>query len=327
MKYKWKAVDLSKIKTISIKDRENLVSIHDFADIPSEGDDFIAFLSKLPKTKHRTNAGDSLRDLVKKIYYAKDKNKPVLWALGPHVIKYGLSSLIIELMKRGFISAILTTGAGAIHDTEIALIGETSEEMSGQIVTGKFGMAYETGEIINTAAKEAYKNNEGFGYSLGKLIIERDLPYKDYSIIANAYKLNIPVTIHVAIGTDIIHMHPTMDGAATGFATFFDFRLVAGILKDFGDGGVFINIASAVILPEILVKSLTIANNLTNGKIRNYTTANFDHLSEYRPLMNVVRRSTIGGGVGYEIIGRIEIIIPLLANMLINLTYKNNLNF
>ncbi|MBN1551595.1 hypothetical protein JW979_09005, partial [bacterium] len=316
--------DLSQIKRISIRDRMNLVKVTDFAKVPDKNSGFMTFLESLPTIKHRTNAAESLSVLVHRIIDSKDSGKPVTWALGPHIIKYGLSPLIIEMMDQGVVQCILTNGAGAIHDTEIALIGETSEEMAGHISQGTFGMAEETGAFINQAVFDASNQSLGFGQALGKKILSEDLPFKEFSIIAQAVKRHIPVTVHVAIGTDIIHMHPDMDGKATGEATFTDFRLFVSIMRLFANGGVHLNIGSTVVLPEVFVKASTCANNLNKKPFRQYTTANFDHLSEYRPLMNVVRRGSLDGGEGFEIIGRMEIMIPLFIRLLLAALRKEN---
>lgn len=310
--------DLTHIRRISIKQRDNLVNVKNFAKVPSPKSGLLDFLHSLPTIQHRTNAALSLMKIIERMITARNNHLPISWAIGPHVIKYGLSPLIIDLMDRGFIQCILFNGAGAIHDTEIALIGETSEEMGGHISTGDFGMAEETGVFINKAAKEAARSNEGFGRTLGRFIIDHHLPFAEFSLLAQAARRNIPLTIHSAIGTDIIHMHPDMDGGETGKATFTDFRIFISVLRKFTGGGVHLNIGSTVILPEVFVKAMTCANNLNGKPASGYTTCNFDHSSEYRPLMNVVNRGSMDGGEGFEIIGRMEIMIPLLARLLVD---------
>jgi hypothetical protein len=309
--------DLSKIKRAPISSRRNLVNVQDFSRVPAPNSGFLEFMDSLPKIKHRTNAATSLITLVDRILSAKNFGQPITWALGPHIVKYGLSPLIIELMNHGCVQAIQTNGAGAIHDTEIALIGETSEEMEGHISRGDFGMAEETGVFLNAAAKDASTKSIGFGEAIGRKILADSLPFQEHSLIAQAVSKNIPVTVHVAIGTDIIHMHPDMDGSATGDGTFTDFRIFVAVLQKFLNGGVHLNVGSTVILPEIYVKAMTCANNLNGRACKNYTTVNFDHLSEYRPLMNVVRRGSADGGEGFEIIGRMELMIPLLIRILL----------
>jgi len=312
-----RAADLSKVRTVPLRSRPNLVGIKDFAKAVEKGSSFGAFMDSFCAIEHRVDAASNLRNLVASIGKAKRKRKPIVWGLGPHLIKYGLSPLIIHLMKKGYVSAIAMNGACAIHDAEIALIGETSEEMAGEIETGRFGMAAETGEFINAAARTAYEQGLGFGESLGGKLRAAKAPFRKHSLLASAHALSLPATVHVAIGTDIVHMHPTMDGAATGAASFRDFRILTEVMKGLGHGGVYINIASTVILPEVFLKTLTAANNLLRRPIRDFTTANFNHLSEYRPLMNVVRRPMEGVGRGYEIIGRIEIMIPLLVRAIL----------
>jgi hypothetical protein len=317
MESEHKPADMSKIRRVSISKRTNLVSVRKFAKALAPGGGFLDFLDSLPMIEHRTNAAVSLRLLIDRICMAREKSRPVSWAIGPHIIKYGLSPLIIQLMKEGLVQCLLFNGAGAIHDTEIAMIGETSEEMGGHISAGDFGMAEETGVFINGAAQTAGELNIGFGEALGQRILDQRLPYSDISLFAQAALMNIPATIHAAIGTDIVHMHPDMDGAATGRASFTDFRIFVTVLRDFSFGGVHINIGSTVILPEVYVKAMTCANNLNGAPAQEFTTVNFDHLSEYRPLMNVVQRGSMDGGEGFEIIGRMEIMIPLLTRLLI----------
>lgn len=307
--------DLTQIKRVPIAQRTNLVKVKDFARVPDINAGLLELLDCLPKIKHRTNAAVSLITVVERIKRARQQKNPVSWALGPHVIKYGLTPLIVELMDLGIVQHILTNGAGAIHDVEIAMIGETSEEMGGHISQGDFGMAEETGSFINSAALHALDNNAGFGQTIGRQILEQNLPFQDYSLIAQAVKRNIPVTIHVAMGTDIIHMHPDMDGQATGAATYHDFRTFVSTLMRLS-GGVHLNIGSTVVLPEVFVKAITAANNLNGYPTKDYTTVNIDHLSEYRPLMNVVKRGSMDGGEGFEIIGRMELLVPLLVRIL-----------
>lgn len=317
MKQDYGYADLTKIKTVEIAQRTNLVHVDEFATVPKPAAGFSKFLETLPRVGHRTNAAQSFRQVVAGILEAVARQKPITWALGPHVVKYGLSPLFIELMDRGAVSAVLFNGASAIHDAEIALIGQTSEEMAGEIQTGRFGMAKETGEILNGAAKLAYDRNIGYGQALGQWIVDHDLPFSRYSLLAAAYHRSIPVTVHVAFGTDIVHMHPNVNGAHIGKATELDFRRIAALFGQFGGGGVHVNIASTVVLPEVFVKAMTIANNLNGTPITDFMTAHFDHLSEYRPLMNVVKRGTTVGGKGVELIGRIELMVPLLIACLL----------
>jgi len=319
MASKYEADDLRKINTISIRERENLVKLSDFAKVAPRGSSFGEFIDSLCSIEHRVDAASNLRNLLSYLARAKRSGKPIVWGIGPHVVKYGLPPLIINLMDEGYVSALTLNGACAIHDSEIAMVGETSEEMAGSIVTGRFGMARETGELINGAAKLAQEKDLGLGEAIAVRLLEGGTPHGEYSLLVSAYNKGIPATVHVAIGTDIIHMQPTMDGSAMGAATFRDFRILTHVMSDFGDGGVYLNIASSVVLPEVFLKALTAANNLRGESMDDFTTANFNHQSEYRPLMNVVRRPTEGAGRGYEIIGRIEIMIPLLARAVLEL--------
>jgi len=315
------SLDLSRVATIPIAERANLVTLKDFASPMTQPEGMGAWLNGLPLTEHRTNAAGSLRMVVQQLVSARAQGRAMVWALGPHVVKYGLSLLIIDLMERGLISAIATNGAGAIHDAEIALFGETSEEMTGEIQTGRFGMARETGDFLNGAAACAHREGLGFGEALGHRLLEVDAPNQRFSLLASAHRLGIPMTIHVAMGTDIVHGQPTFVGADTGQATFNDFQILAAAIDQLHDGGVHLNVASSVVLPEVFLKCLTVANNLraVDGgvPIEGFLTVNIDHQSEYRPLMNVVRRPTAGVGRGVELLARVELMIPLLAALLV----------
>lgn len=318
-RYPW--LDLKKLTTISIRDRQHLVSIEDFAVPVEAGNQMGRFLTSLPLTRHRTNAAGSLQDVVASIREARARKVSITWACGPHVVKYGLSRLVIDLMERGLVTGLATNGAGAIHDAEIALFGVTSEEMTGEIQTGRFGMARETGETLNGAAQEALRLRTGFGEALGRRLVEANAPHQAYSLLASAYRLGIPVTVHVAMGTDIVHAQPSFMGAATGAATQHDFQILASQIAGLRGGGVHLNIASSVVLPEVFLKCLTVANNLRTaggeGTIRDFLTVTMDHQSEYRPLMNVVRRPTVDVGRGVELLGRVEMLLPLLAALLV----------
>lgn len=312
MKDKYSPIDLSKVKTYPIKDRKNKVKIEDFARICTPDTTFKYFMDSLPQIL----AGNDFRNIVKSIVNAHQKNKPVIFAMGGHVIKCGLGPIIIDLMKRGILTGIAMNGSGGIHDFEIALIGESSEDVAHSIEDGSFGMAEETGRLVNEAIKEGVTHDRGMGEALGRKILEIDAPYIDYSVLAAGIKLDVPVTIHVAIGTDIIHQHRYANGAAIGEASFVDFRIFTSVITNLGDGGVFINIGSAVILPEVFLKALGIARNL-GYPVFNFTTANFDMIQHYRPTQNVVKRPTIKSGKGYSITGHHELMIPLLYRALL----------
>ena len=294
-------LDFNKIKTISIKQRKNKVKLNDLIR---------------PENSKVLMESIELNDLVYRIINAHVRNKQIILMMGAHVIKVGMSLLIIDLMKKGIINHIAMNGAGPIHDFELALIGETSEYVEQTIEDGTFGMIEETGKILNEAIKEGAKSNYGMGYSIGKKINDLNLPNKEYSILYNAYKLNIPVTVHVAIGTDIIHQHPSCDGAAIGKTSYHDFKIFAESVSKLEEG-VIINLGSAVILPEVFLKALTIARNL-GYKVEKITAANFDMNNHYRPRENVVTRPTSLGGQGFTIIERHEKTIPTLHRLIID---------
>ncbi|MGQ9630803.1 MAG: hypothetical protein ACUVXI_10915 [bacterium] len=302
----YRPVDLKKVRTYPIAQRKSKVNVRDFADIErlrvSPG-----FIEGLPEIL----AGNDFREVVKAIVSAYRLGKPVILMMGAHNIKCGLSPIVIDLMKRRIVRAVAMNGAGGIHDFEIALIGETSEDVAQGIQDGSFGMAHETGHLMNLAIKEGLKREWGAGRSVGEKILSLNAPYRDYSILATAVKEGITATLHIAIGTDIIHQHPEADGAALGEGSFLDFRTFVSAVADLEGGGVIINIGSAVLLPEVFLKAITVARNLGH-RVENFTAANFDMIRQYRPTVNVVERPTGKGGRGYNIIGHNEIMIPLL---------------
>jgi len=308
----FKKLSFEKVKTYPVKERTNKVSVIDFSDPEnySGSGDLSALFPAILK-------GKEIQEIAHAVVEAKGKGKPVILALGAHVIKCGLSLLIIDLMKRGVVTSVAMNGAGAIHDYEIAFLGETSEDVAVEIKEGRFGMVEETGSFMNEAFLTHVNENVGMGEALGRDIIEKDYPHSRYSIMAAGYNLKIPVTIHSAIGTEIIHMHPQADGKVLGQGTFNDFQLFTGQLCDIGEGGVFFNIGSAVILPEVFLKSLSIVRNMGHEASR-FTTVNFDMISQYRPLENVVNRPIQGEGKGYNITGHHEILVPLLYNQILN---------
>ena len=230
--------------------------------------------------------------------------------MGAHPIKVGLSPLIIDFMERGIIDALALNGAGIIHDFELAYMGETSEDVAASLKDGSFGMGEETGAFINAAIIEGTRLNLGVGAAVGNAIVKNHLPYRRLSILATASRLGIPVTCHIAIGTDIIHMHPKADGKALGDCSLRDFRTLTSVVATLG-GGVYLNFGSAVILPEVFLKAVSLARNLGNA-VENLTTVNLDFLQHYRPLTNVVSRPTLQTGKGYQITGHMEIMVPLL---------------
>lgn len=306
-------VDLNRVKTSSIKNRKNKVYIKDFARVYERGWTVRQFMESLPKILK----AEELKASANAIVTARKKNKQVILAMGDSVIKVGLSPLVIELMEEKIITAIAMQGAGVIHDTEIALIGETSEDVAVTIRDGSFGMAEETGSILNDAIKSGVAENLGLGEAAGKAINEISPPFKDLSITYNAYRLGVPLTVHVAYGTDIIHMHPKADGAAIGKATEIDFRKFTSLVTMLEEG-VIINIGSAVILPEVFLKALSVARNI-GYDVKNFTAINMDMIQHYRPLKNVVERPTKTGGQGFAITGHHEIMFPLLTAFILEL--------
>ncbi|MDI6804380.1 MAG: hypothetical protein QME58_11135 [Bacteroidota bacterium] len=309
----FKQIDITKVKTISIKLRKSKVTPEAFAKVYEPGKNSLqSFLGSFPNIL----AAKDLNLFVDIILQARKKNKPVIVLMGAHVIKVGLSPLIIDLIKNNIITAIGMNSAAAIHDVETAMFGNTSEDVAENILDGYFGMARETGELINvTLQRISTTSNIGYGEAIGRELIKRKAPNLKYSILASGIKLNVPVTVHAAIGTDIIHQQPTMDGAATGEMSFRDFKVLCNSVKDLVDGGVVINIGSAVIMPEVFLKTLTVTRNL-GYKTAKFSTANFDMLPQYRPYMNIVTRPTQAGGKGFNFIGHHEIMIPLLYAMI-----------
>jgi hypothetical protein len=310
---KFKQIDLSRVKTIPITVRRSKVTTRDFAKLYNPGtQSFARFVDSLP----RILAAEELRMIVDDIVRARKRKKPVIMMIGAHVIKVGLSPLIVDLLRRKIITALAMNSAAAIHDVETAMWGKTSEDVAAYLVDGRFGMSRETGEFINGVLNRAvHENEEGYGEALGRALIEHRAPNRAVSILAACYAHDVPATVHAAIGTDIIHQQPTMDGAATGEMSFRDFKVLCNVVKDLGNGGVVLHIGSAVILPEVFLKALTVSRNL-GYRVKNFTTVNFDMLRHYRPTMNVVQRPTQGGGRGYNITGHHEIMIPLLCAMI-----------
>jgi len=304
----YQKIDLNKVKTYSIKGRKSKSQIENFGKPVSSLKDVSGFLESLPKCLK----ADDFKKLLSSIIKAKRMGKPIIFMFGAHVIKCGLSPILIDLMKNDFISLLATNGAGAIHDFEIAFWGKTSEEVEESIQDGSFGMAFETAEIFNQVSLFAQKENMGLGEAIGKRIWELKAKFRKYSLLANAFKLRIPVTVHVAFGTDIVHQHPNFDPSSTGRATHIDFEILANEVSKLNNGGVVLNFGSAVILPEVFLKALSVARNIKGG-VGNFTTANFDMIQHYRPNVNVVSRPTLKSGQGFFFSGHHEIMLPLLA--------------
>ena len=307
---KKKPIDLSGVKTYSIKDTKHKVSVDDFVR-PEE----YLIGGRLETLIPRLLKGGELLDVVNHVLEAKRRGKPVVFAFGAHVIKCGLSPLIIDLMEKGIVTAVALNGSGAIHDCEIALAGETSEIVEEGLGRGTFGMVEETASMMNEALSTYLSDETGMGAALGQDIHLRSLPHEKQSIMACGHRTGVPVTVHVALGTDTTHMHPSTDPALLGSATHWDFRLLASLLTELGDGGCYFNIGSAVVLPEIFLKALTLARNLGHS-VEDFVTVNMDMVQHYRPQRNVVQRPTADSGRGYSFIGHHEIMLPLFYHLL-----------
>lgn len=308
------AINLKKLKTYSAKKRKTKVELKAFAKTSSRRSSFKRFYDSLPSFL----AVNNFKNIVEALIAARQKDKPVILGMGAHVIKVGLNPLIIDLMKRKLITCIALNGAGAIHDFELATLGRTSEDVGEGLKTGMFGMVEETLRDMNEAIAELkHESSEprGLGALLGKKLAKMKAPYREYSLLYNAFELDLPLTVHVAIGTDTIHMSPKTDPRSLGEATFNDFQELACEVSKL-EGGVYLNVGSAVILPEVFLKALTIARNLGN-KVQNFTTANLDMIQHYRPCQNVLARP---GGKAYSLIGHHEIMIPLLYQAIVELS-------
>jgi hypothetical protein len=293
-------MDLSGLQTISLHDRPGKVTVADFAPVYEPGAKLLSLFPTLL-------AGNSFRKIVEAIFQAKRTGKPVLWGIGGHVIKCGLAPVLIDLMHHGFATSFSMNGSAAIHDYEIALCGSTSEDVESVLPDGRFGSAEETGREMNGALLPGLGLGEAYCASLKRA------PFADQSLLAHAGRAGVPITVHVAIGTDTPHTHPTVNPAALGAATHHDFRVFCTLVSQMNEGGVYLNIGSAVIMPEVFLKAISAVRNLGHP-LKNFTTANFDFLQHYRPRMNVVDRPHAGsGGKGYSITGHHELMIPLLA--------------
>ena len=314
-KYSARPYDLSRIRTYPLKDRPSKVAVSDFARPHAKGESVAEFLSGFPAIL----GAQALRDLAHAIVQARAAGKAILWGFGGHIIKTGLSPIVIDLMDRGFVTAVALNGAGVIHDFELALIGSTSEDVDVQLEQGAFGMAEETGLGINQAINDGVANGLGIGESVGQRLAQLRPSLGEYSILLQAYLRSIPVTVHVTLGTDIIHNHPSVSPAATGEGTHRDFRLFASLVAQLNGGGVYLNCGSAVTLPEVFLKCITLVRN-SGDPLQNFTTANLDFIQHYRPIENVIKRPVKKGGRGIPITGHHEILIPLLAAWLIELS-------
>ena len=319
--YRTRPIVLRGLRTYPLAERPSLVSVREFARPHRRGSSLRSFLDSLP----RILAGDAFRALVDAIVAARRKRRAILWGLGGHVIKCGLNPVLINLIERGFITGIALSGAGLIHDFETALVGSTSEDVGASLGRGRFGMAEETGRFLNEAIAEAARDDIGIGESVGRWLVSatrrqrrgRLRPrYLGHSLLAAAYRRKIPVTVHLAVGTDIFHVHPAVDGAALGAASHTDFRLFCALVRELGNGGVYLNVGSAVVLPEVFLKAVSVVRNL-GTPLQRITTANLDFIQHYRPTRNVLERPTEPDGRGIALTAHHELLLPLLAAALV----------
>ncbi len=311
-KYSLRPLDFSKLNTYSLYGRHSKVSVDDFAAPARPGMNISDFIDALPNQF----TGADFPEFIRRVAMAVQRQKTMIIGMGAHVIKVGLNPVLIDLMERGIISAIALNGAGIIHDSEIAMAGQTSEDVAEVLGKGAFGAAQETGEFLNQAINLGAKQNIGMGEAVGQALLNADFPHNSSSLLARAHQLNIPVTVHVAMGTDIIHIHPDADGAAIGKTSHLDFRIFSRLVSDL-QGGVYCNIGSAVMLPEVFLKALTVARNLGH-EVKDITTANFDFIRHYRPAANVVQRPVLESGRGFNFTGHHELMIPLFAAVLLD---------
>jgi hypothetical protein len=309
-RYSIPPLPLDGVSTYPLAERKNKVTAEMFGKALDGSDNVLGFISKLP----RILAGESLRNLVRAINYARSSNKAIIWGMGGHVIKVGLGPVINDLIQNGFVTAVAMNGSAAIHDFEIAMGGATSEEVGDVLGSGKFGMVRETAEHMNGAINKTRESGIGLGEALGQAVVEGSttFPYANISILAEAWKRNIPVTVHVAVGTDTIHAHPSASGEAIGAASFHDFRLFSSVVRGLDGGGVYLNIGSAVLMPEVFLKAVSVVRNLGHS-LEEFTTANLDFIQHYRPTQNVLKRPTQNSGQSIALTGHHEIMVPLLA--------------
>jgi hypothetical protein len=305
-------INVNKVKTYSLKTRKSKVEIKDFAKLPQQNRSFLDFYHSLPNILK----ANELRTIVEAVVRAHRTKKSAIFMCGAHVIKCGLNPILIELIKKRIITCIALNGAGIIHDFEIALQGRTSEDVGDSLKEGRFGMAKEPADFLNNAVKIGVLGGLGLGYAVAKKINDSKLRYKNLSILYHAYRHKIPVCVFVAIGTDIIHQHPSFDAALAGEGSLRDFHLFVEQVCRLNKGGILLNFGSAVVLPEVFLKALNLARNLGH-RVKNFTTANFDMIYHYRPSQNVVSRPVESGGKGYYIIGHHEIMLPMLAQAII----------
>lgn len=310
MKFPYEEFDLSGVRTYPLASRASKANAADFARVAAPGATVTSFVDGLPDIL----AGADLKAVIEALRRARESGGGIIWGIGAHVIKTGLSPVLIDLMERGFVSAIAMNGAGVIHDFELALSGATSEDVEEALGPGRFGMAEETGTLLNAAIADGVGRGLGLGQAVAARLAELNPPHASVSLLAAAARLEIPVTVHVAIGTDIIHMHPAASGAAIGDGSLRDFRYFVSNVARL-KAGVYLNCGSAVVLPEVFLKAVALARN-TGVSLEGLTTVNIDFMRMYRPHTNVVTRPVAGIGKGYSLVGHHEILIPLIAAVL-----------
>jgi hypothetical protein len=312
-KYLIDPLDFGGLRTVSIHDRGGKVRTDHFARRFVKGEGILGLLDSMP----RLLASDSLRSAAEALIAARDARKQIIWGIGGHVIKCGLAPVLTGLMERGFVTAVAMNGSAAIHDFEIAIAGQTSEDVEAVLPDGRFGAAEETGRDMNTAIVEGDRDELGMGEVIGRYLETSSHPrYRDQSLLLQLYRAAVPATVHVAIGTDTPHTHPSAQPAAIGSTTHRDFRLFSRLVSGLNGGGVYLNVGSAVVMPEVFLKAVSAVRNLGHP-LADFTTINFDFLQHYRPRVNVVERPHVNaGGRGYSITGHHEIMIPLLAAVL-----------
>jgi len=313
-RYSEKPLSFEGLKTVPIDARGGKVRVEDFARPYQKGEGITRWVESLP----RILAGDSLRGVIDALRRARDSKRAILWGMGGHVVKCGLADILLDLMRRGWVTGFVMNGAASIHDFEIAIAGQTSEDVEAVLPDGRFGAAEETGREMNLAISEGNREGLGMGEALGKRLATLAKPeFAPHSIVAEAYRASVPVTVHVAVGTDTPHTHPAADASAIGQATHRDFRLLCSLVRGLDQGGVYLNVGSAVVLPEVFLKAVSVVRNLQHP-LAGFTTVNLDFLQHYRPKLNVVERPHArSGGRGFAITGHHELMVPLLAAILI----------
>jgi hypothetical protein len=313
-RYSDKPLSFDALKTVPIDARGGKVRVEDFARPYHRGEGVAGWIESLPKIL----AADSFRGVIDAVRRARTEKRAILWGMGGHVVKCGLADVLLDLMRRGWVTGFVMNGAASIHDFEIAIAGQTSEDVEAVLPDGRFGAAEETGREMNVAITDGSRDGIGMGESLGRALEKQAKPqFAPHSLLYSAYQASVPVTVHVAVGTDTPHTHPAADGSAIGAGTHRDFRLLCSIVRRLDQGGVYLNVGSAVVLPEVFLKAVSVVRNL-GYPLADFTTVNFDFLQHYRPKVNVVERPHAkSGGRGFAITGHHELMIPLLAAALI----------